>query len=224
MVSNVGVKSVVLEVSAGSYSFIVHAALLWDEKDVILVDTGTPGHAKLIQDTLNRESNFFERLTKIIITHQDYDHIGSLPELLANTDERLVVLAHPLSKPYIMGDLPLIKGGPEVEPSKVDISLQDSEILPYCGGIQVIYTPGHTPDHISLYHQPTKTLISGDALTAKDGVLMPPMPEFTLDMDSALKSVAKLIELDIETVITYHGGVCTDRIKERLTAIAEGKG
>ena len=43
-------------------------------------------------------------------------------------------------------------------------------------------------------------------------------------MDSALNSVAKLIELDIETVITYHGGVCTDRIKERLTAIAEGKG
>ncbi|WP_429472331.1 MBL fold metallo-hydrolase [Neobacillus sp. B4I6] len=83
---------------------------------------------------------------------------------------------------------------------------------------------GHTPDHISLYHQPTKTLISGDALTANDGVLMPPIPEFTPDMDSALNSVAKLIELDIETVITYHGGVCTDRIKERLTAIAEGKG
>lgn len=70
MALNAGVKPIVLEVSAGSYSFVVHAALLWDEKDVILVDTGTPGHAKLIQDTLNQDSNFFDRLTKVIITHQ----------------------------------------------------------------------------------------------------------------------------------------------------------
>jgi hypothetical protein len=38
----------------------------------------------------------------------------------------------------------------------------------------------------------------------------------------ALKSVARLKELDIGTVITYHGGVCTERTKERLTEIADG--
>ncbi|NIK78862.1 glyoxylase-like metal-dependent hydrolase (beta-lactamase superfamily II) [Paenibacillus castaneae] len=222
MESNMGVMPIVLELNAGS--FVVHAALFWDEKDVILVDTGIPGHGKLIKETLNRESNLFDRLTKIIITHHDNDHIGSLPELLAESNNRIEVLAHPLAKPYIMGELPLMKGGHMARPAKVDYTVQDGEVLPYCGGIQVVYTPGHMPDHISLYHLPSKTLISGDALTAQEGVLMPPSAQFTIDMDQALQSVAKLAELDIETVIAYHGGVCKDQIRERLAVIAEGAG
>lgn len=39
------------------------------------------------------------------------------------------------------------------EKFKVNINetLSDGQVLPYCGGITVIHTPGHTPGHISLY-------------------------------------------------------------------------
>ena len=39
------------------------------------------------------------------------------------------------------------------EKFKVNINetLSDEQVLPYCGGITVIHTPGHTPGHISLY-------------------------------------------------------------------------
>jgi glyoxylase-like metal-dependent hydrolase (beta-lactamase superfamily II) len=223
MTTGSGIKAIVLEMNTGGDTFVIHAALLWDEHDVILVDTGNPGHLEIIRKALEQEAVPFEQLTKVIITHQDMDHIGSLPDLVTASEGRIEVFAHELSKPYILGEVPIIKKGVVVPPSKVDFTLQDGDIIPYCGGIEVIFTPGHTPDHISLYHKPSKTLISGDALTSQNGVLMPPYKAFTLDMEQALQSVAKLLNYDIETVITYHGGVCTERIKQRLTEISEGK-
>jgi glyoxylase-like metal-dependent hydrolase (beta-lactamase superfamily II) len=223
MTSGSGIKTIELEMNAGGNTFVIHAALLWDEHDVILVDTGNPGYLEIIRKALEQEAIPFEKLTKVIITHQDMDHIGSLPDLVSASEGRIEVFAHELSKPYILGEIPIIKRGVVVPPSKVDVTLQDGDIIPYCGGIEVIFTPGHTPDHICLYHKPSKTLISGDALTFQNGVLMPPNKAFTLDMEQALKSVAKLLNYDIETVITYHGGVSAERIKQRLTEISEGK-
>ncbi|WP_268747713.1 MBL fold metallo-hydrolase [Cohnella kolymensis] len=75
-----------------------------------------------------------------------------------------------------------------------------------------------------MYHQSSKTLIAGDALTSHEGIIMPPSRDHTPDMESALKSVAKLLDVEIHTVITYHGGVCTDGIKERLAEIAGKQG
>jgi glyoxylase-like metal-dependent hydrolase (beta-lactamase superfamily II) len=218
-----GIKALKLEMNAGGNPFVVHAALLWDEHEVILVDTGIPGQLEVICCALERESIPLHKLTKIIITHQDLDHLGSLPELVEALDGRVEVLAHELAKPYILGQTPLIKRGVLVPPSKVDVTVQDGDVLPYCGGIQIIFTPGHTPDHISLYHQRSRTLISGDALTSEEGVLMPPNKDFTPDLPEALRSVAKLLEWEIDSVITYHGGVCTDRIKERLAEISGAK-
>jgi glyoxylase-like metal-dependent hydrolase (beta-lactamase superfamily II) len=214
-----GIKALRLELSG---SFVVHATLLWDEKDAILVDTGVPGKLEVIRLALEREAVPLEKLTKIMITHQDSDHIGSLPDLVKACEGRVEVLAHEFIKPYLLGELPLIKSGAFVPPTKVDRFLQNGEVLPYCGGIQIIFTPGHTPDHISLYHLPSKTLISGDALTSQEGVLMPPARQHTPDWDTALMSVAKFLDLEIETVITYHGGIVKDHIKERLAEIAEG--
>ncbi|MFC0211531.1 MBL fold metallo-hydrolase [Paenibacillus chartarius] len=222
MSGNTGVKAVKLDMDAGGRSFVVHATLLWDERDVILVDTGIPGQIERIRDTLAAEGFPLDRLTKVIITHQDLDHIGGLPGLVGATNGRIEVLAHELTKPYIQGEAPLLKRGIVVPPARVDATLQDGDILPYCGGIRVVFTPGHTPDHICLYHEPSRTLISGDALTSHEGTLMPPDPNFTPDMEEARRSVAKLLPLPIETIITYHGGVCTERLQERLAEISKG--
>ncbi|MFD2446866.1 MBL fold metallo-hydrolase [Bacillus sp. CGMCC 1.16607] len=216
-----GIKALKLEMNIEGNLFVVHATLLWDENEVVLVDTGVPGQLDLIRTLLERDSIPFDRLTKIIITHQDRDHIGSLPELVAASEGEILVLSHEIGVPYLAGEVPLIKSGAIAPHVKVDIALQDGDVLPYCGGIQVIFTPGHTPDHISLYHVPSKTLISGDALTSQEGILMPFDPKFTSDTVTALNSLRKLLDFEIDTVITYHGGVCTGQIKERLIEIIE---
>ena len=58
----------------------------------------------------------------------------------------------------------------------VDMAVADEEVLPYCGGITVIFTPGHTPGHICLYLNQSKILIAGDALVAVHGELRGPNP------------------------------------------------
>ncbi|MBW5445392.1 MBL fold metallo-hydrolase [Cohnella sp. CFH 77786] len=209
-----------LEMDAGGNPFIVHAALFRDESNLILVDTGIAGQLEIIRRAVESAGIPFGRLTKIIITHQDRDHIGSLPELVEAFGGKVEVLAHEEAVPYLKGEVPLIKSGMIAPAVDVGVKLKDGDVLSHAGGIRVIHTPGHTPDHISLYHPSSKTLVSGDALTAQDGVLMPPTPQFTPDWESAMQSVSKLLVYDIETVITYHGGVCKERIRERLTEIA----
>ncbi|WP_428911533.1 MBL fold metallo-hydrolase [Niallia sp. Krafla_26] len=194
---------------------VFRPTIICDDKDVVLIDTGYPGHLEDIRKSLPDG-----RLTKIIITHHDYDHLGSLHELIQGFDHPIEVYAHELTKPYIEGEQPLIKKGITVPKTKVDVTVEDGQVLPFCGGITVIFTPGHTPDHISLYHHSTKTLITGDALTADGGQLQIPNPKFTLDMDGALHSLNKLLDFDIESAVCFHGGVCRGGIKERIKTLA----
>lgn len=69
-----GIKAIELRMG----SFIVYPTLLWDERHLVLVDTGIPGQLDKIRVLLEREGFGLDELTHVIITHQDSDHIGSL--------------------------------------------------------------------------------------------------------------------------------------------------
>ncbi|KLU66965.1 putative metallo-hydrolase YflN [Desulfosporosinus acididurans] len=238
-----GVEALELTVNLMGRQTTIYPALFWDKDSVILVDAGFPSLEPQIKEAIEKTGVSFDRLTKVIITHQDIDHIGSLPEILACSQQKVEVLAHEVEKPYIQGDKPLIKADaakrsklfetlPEEQrkrlqavfsnppKAKVDRTIEDGEELPYCGGIIVIHTPGHTPGHICLYHKATKTLVTGDALTADDGLLSGPNPSATYDLDEANKSMKKLARLDIDNVICYHGGVFTNDVQKRILQLA----
>lgn len=165
----------------------------------------------------------FNKLNKVILTHQDIDHIGGLPKILEASDHKIKVIAHEIDKPYIEGEKPLIKMGSvsgTPPTANVDMAVQDGEELPYGGDITVIFTPGHTPGHISLYHKQSKTLITGDALIAENGKPIGLNERATPDMKTALQSLSKFAPYDIETVICYHGGVCTGNVNEQIAQLA----
>jgi glyoxylase-like metal-dependent hydrolase (beta-lactamase superfamily II) len=85
----------------------------------------------------------------------------------------------------------------------------------------VIFTPGHTPGHISLYLEKSKVLIAGDALTAQGGYLNSPNPSLTLDTHTAIRSVRRLGDLDIDTIICYHGGVVSEDANGQLRRVLQ---
>jgi glyoxylase-like metal-dependent hydrolase (beta-lactamase superfamily II) len=224
----------------------VHPVLLWDDNVVVLVDTGFPRQINQLRAEINAHGIKMDQLNRILITHQDIDHIGNLQDLIEGTSSRIEVSTHVNEKLYVQGDKRLLKFTdeaiaridqlPENVPesfrkglkalmlhpprAKVDRVIAGGERLPWCGGIIVIDTPGHTPGHISLFHEPSRTLIAGDALTVQDGRLCGADPGSTLDRYVAQASVAKLASFDIETVICYHGGLLHDNVKERLAEIA----
>jgi glyoxylase-like metal-dependent hydrolase (beta-lactamase superfamily II) len=87
----------------------IHPTLIWDDDTVVLVDTGFPGQLQQIREVMGRAGVPFERLDKVIITHQDIDHIGSLPDIVRESSHKVEVLSHEEEKPYIEGHKPLIK-------------------------------------------------------------------------------------------------------------------
>jgi glyoxylase-like metal-dependent hydrolase (beta-lactamase superfamily II) len=238
-----GVATIELEVRLGKNPLIVHPTLLWDSESVVLVDTGTPGQLPAIRKGMADAGVAFGQLRMIILTHQDLDHIGSLPELIDAVDPVPEVVAHELAKPYIEGARPLLKMDPDrvgamlaslpqeqrrgmeavlrAPPrARVDRVVVDGDELDVCGGITIVATPGHTPDHMSLYHRRSKTLIAGDALTVEAGELYGPRPGVTHAMDTAIASLAKLTTLAVEAVICFHGGVFLGNANERIKELA----
>ncbi|MCL6458120.1 MAG: MBL fold metallo-hydrolase [Gorillibacterium sp.] len=227
----------------------INPTLFFDEDNVILVDSGYPGQLEKLREVVEQAGLTLDAINKIIVTHQDIDHIGCLSAIQANAIHPVEILADEAERPYIEGTKGLIRITPEVlagidaiiplevpeewrrafkatlmnPPSaKVDRTVTDGELLPYCGGITVIRTPGHTPGHICLYHHKSQTLIAGDALTVRDGQLFGPEVQLALDPELAYASLQKLHSYDIATVICYHGGIYQHHVNERIAELSMG--
>jgi glyoxylase-like metal-dependent hydrolase (beta-lactamase superfamily II) len=214
---------------------IIHPTLVWDQDEAILVDVGFPGQLPQIKEAIEKAGVSFSKLSKIIITHHDLDHVGSLTSILRESDHKIEVLAHEKEKAYIQGELLPIKMAQSntipaeqlekmkmIYRNKVDKTLNDGEELSCCGGIEIIHTPGHTPGHICIYLKESKILITGDALNITDGQLVGPAPQFTFDMAMAIQSLQKLTRYDIKKVICYHGGLYESQANQRITELANG--
>jgi len=214
-------------------SFLNLTLIVDEQNGNTLVDAGLPGQAETIGSALLEAGTGVRDLRRIIFTHQDLDHVGSGAALVRQSDA--TVLAHPADSPHIEGSIRPLKFTPEMleqrpqmrevlerlEPVRVDKHLEDGDRLDLAGGTRVIFTPGHTPGHLSLYLERPKVLVAGDALTAEGGHLNGPNPPFTLDVGEAARSVRRLAELDVETIVCYHGGVVGDDANGQLRRVVQ---
>jgi len=203
---------------------IIHPILLWDREIAVLIDTGFPGQMEDLRVAMEKAGVSLDKLKAVILTHQDMDHIGSLPEILQECGNQVKVYAHELDKPYIQGELPLLKDGRLENPPKgrVDDTLIDGQELPFCGGIRVIHTPGHTPGHISLYLKQSKTLVAGDSMYSVNGILGGIHAPTTPDIYEARLSLKKYVDLDIASVVCYHGGLSDENVHDQLVGLIQG--
>lgn len=98
--------------------------------------------------------------------------------------------------------------------------LRDGEHLPGLPDWQLLATPGHSDDSTALYHAPTKTLLSGDAVLTVEGRAW-----FTPEVVDARASVAtesRLRSLDVEHLLPGHGlPVAGPRLTEDALSFTE---
>ena len=206
---------------------------IWDENERILIDTGLPGQLDMIRAQLDPLGFRPENITKVILTHQDMDHIGCAGELQAFGAR---ILAHRDEAPYLEGakmSVRLSELAEKIEKCgsddmkyereylekakldapkyyvKVDHALEDREVLDCCGGIEVIHTPGHMPGHIALRLLKHNIIVSGDAANIIADKFIGPNPVFTSQerMPQAMDSFGKLLELKSKMFLCFHGGV-----------------
>lgn len=185
------------------------------ETSLALVDTGMPGRLDPIFDYIRNLGRRPSELSHILITHADIDHAGKAARLQSETGAAVhagMATAGYLDKAQSPKHLPrplqfladhLFRFRP-VPAETIDI-FEDGDELPILGGLQVIATPGHTPDHHSFYSPSLGILFAGDALrTSRDRVRIGPRL-LTADRRAAARSALRLLELSPAVIAGGHG-------------------
>ena len=89
-------------------SVTYHPVILKSDIEIVLVDCGTPGSLPKIKEAAQAQNVNLDNLTKVVITHHDMDHIGSLAELKRAYPE-VQILADAKERPYINGEKESLK-------------------------------------------------------------------------------------------------------------------
>lgn len=196
-----------------------------------LIDTGLKTSAHKIKKVAAELFGADKKPFAIILTHGHFDHVGTVAKLAA--EWHVPVYAHYMELPYLTGRSsypppdPSVNGGLMASMAfmypKTPINIEgavealpEDMTVPGLPGWKWIYTPGHTPGHISLYRESDKLLIVGDAFvttkaesvfaTIKQTKMVSGPPKyFTPDWEAAEKSVAALAELKPNIAAAGHG-------------------
>jgi glyoxylase-like metal-dependent hydrolase (beta-lactamase superfamily II) len=174
------------QVSLGSVS----AYVLVRGNQAAVVDTGNPGSADQIGETLATLGVTYDDVRHVVLTHRHPDHVGSLSDVLGRASSSVAYAgAADIGEISSSNDIRAVADGDDVF------------------GLQVIETPGHTPGSISLLDVGIGLLIAGDALNGNgDGTAITgPADRYSSDMPTAEASVVKLTGFDFEAAAFGHG-------------------
>ncbi|GAB6862435.1 MBL fold metallo-hydrolase [Haloplanus litoreus] len=170
-------------VTADAEEFTCNAYLATGERPA-LVDAGT------MSGVVDVVTDHVDDLDRVVLTHQHHDHVGELDAVLDAFDADLYAYADHPRRTHGLADGDTVSLGDE--------------------SFDVVYTPGHADDHVSLVSD--RTLFSGDVAVYNDGAFDDGSFGRT---DSPGQSRERLIE-SLETLL--------DRLPDSVTAMYAGHG
>lgn len=202
-------------------------AFLIADDELTLVDAGHRGSIVMLRRYLARIGREMKEITRIVCTHGHPDHIGGVHEIAAASGA--VVHMHPADMERLRIRLSeVLSGRPApgaiiayLTRAPADAApLDDGDVIPVIGGLQVIHTPGHTPGSVCLYSPERRLVIVGDILQRLRGEVTYPNYIFTDDMGLARRSIARLAELDVETILFSHYPALREGARDALRSLA----
>lgn len=196
--------------------FQQNCRIIGDEKSAqaAVVDPG--GDVPLILQELAKAGL---RCTEVWLTHSHLDHCGGVKELLEKTGATLIghrgesEMRSAVVQICAMYGIPpgLMENCPE--PSRFIEEGDKLKVGPYI--FDVIFTPGHSPGHLSFYHREGKILLAGDTLFA-GSIGRSDLPGG--DFDTLMKSIKdRILTLPGDTVVMSGHGPDTLVDTERRT-------
>ncbi|MCM3081056.1 MBL fold metallo-hydrolase [Brevibacillus invocatus] len=218
----------------------VNLYVLIKAEEVTLVDVGplTEEAWQTLNEGLASIGIGLEQISQIVLTHHHVDHVGQLERVRRASGAR--TLAHPQAAPYVQMDEDFMvyhdqffkelyqkSGVPEEKliiiakfqklmktfsaPSQIDGLLKHEQVLPLFPEWQVLYTPGHSQSHLSLYRAKDRVLIGGDHIIkhiSSNAFIEPPRdrsrnrPLTLVQYRTALQMCA---DMEIDQVFSGHG-------------------
>ena len=166
----------------------VSAYILARGNEAVIVDSGVPDSEGTIEAALGAMGLGWDAVGHVIATHLHGDHVGSLP----------AVMEAAAGATGYAGAADL---GGITSPREL-VALNDGDRV---FDLDIIATPGHTAGHISVHDALGGILVAGDAINGAEGGVIGANPQFSPDMALANESIAKIAQLEFETILFGHG-------------------
>jgi glyoxylase-like metal-dependent hydrolase (beta-lactamase superfamily II) len=197
-----------------------------DPDGLTIIDTGLPFSEKRILRYIASKGWSARDIKRILITHADLDHYGCLAALqkesgartYASRVEANAIAEGQSSRPIDRNVnntlqrllIAFFSRIMKATPFRVDEILAEGQTLPVLGGLQVVETPGHSPNHISFFAPSVRALFCGDSMKSDDKGLRVSRSRNNWDQDRANASVRKQAGLGAQIVCPGHGPVVRD--------------
>ena len=194
------------------------AFLVEGEDGLTLIDVGWANAYRPLLHAVAELGRKPSDVKRIVLTHAHPDHVQGVPAMCASTGA--AVLAHPAEHGWLTaGRVPpegrsalagrLLDRVPKLhwQPFAAQSALADGQLVEGGAGLRVVHTPGHSPGHIALLHEPSRSVLVGDAVFHRGELGLGPA---ALAADPALRAESlQALPSDLEAVGFAHGPALT---------------
>ncbi len=199
--------------------------VLKDPDGLTLIDASISGMTQRILGQITAAGHSPADVKRILITHGHPDHVGSLPGLKQATGAQVIASAE--DRPVIEGKMPVVRRPQGFSPpntilkgTPVDREVKDGDTIEALGGLQVVFTPGHSPGHLAFWQPQLGIAFIGDVLFHVFGVRLPPS-FLTVDMEQDKRSVRRIADLKPRIVCFGHGAPITQDTAQIINTFAQ---
>src|SRR6478736_2492630 len=169
----------------GNWTYLIAG----DEPVLIDAGVGKPSHLEAIAAAVPAGP------ARVIVTHGHSDHVTGAPAI------------HERWPSAVFWKYPW----PDRDPRMPWSSLADGNVIATgAGELTVLHTPGHAPDHLTLWHPDSRTLFVGDMLVHGSSVVIPASGGGSLS--AYLASLHRLRQLQPRRALPAHGPIIEDPI------------